>query len=414
MANRIRRLTFLLSLFFLATAPAFAQGNALQNISLLVRGNELFGQRLLRQVHSQQPDRNIAVSPISLTLMFAALRENGDHSLLFNDIGTTFGWPDRVYLSDSAHMFLAAFDKPKARPCDPRKAISRLLCNQPEGTWISNALFYRSSGKMPYPLPEHFVRNAQAYFGVTFVNLGNRKPAIVDLQGAGQNVGALPQVSSVNDLLILSATHLQTAWEGNTFSMSKPHQGEFQLASGELKQVEMLDSELADYRYAKSADFEAVSLPCNSGYMIAVLPAPGKEIADLETLLTNDPGLVDAQLKRSHGKVSMPTFHLVVESNLKEPIMAIGIRGVFSGLGGLVEINNSRLMDVAQKLDITVDRDGIHANSETVAGAVYGGVLMVPEPFHVQLNRPFLFLIRDRNTDALLFLGAVMDPTQQH
>jgi len=32
----------------------------------------------------------------------------------------------------------------------------------------------------------------------------------------------------------------------------------------------------------------------------------------------------------------------------------------------------------------------------------------------MKIDRPFLFLIRDKNTNALLFLGAVMDPTQGH
>jgi len=34
-------------------------------------------------------------------------------------------------------------------------------------------------------------------------------------------------------------------------------------------------------------------------------------------------------------------------------------------------------------------------------------------PFHMTLDRPFLFLIRDRVTKALLFEGALMNPTLQ-
>jgi serine protease inhibitor len=39
--------------------------------------------------------------------------------------------------------------------------------------------------------------------------------------------------------------------------------------------------------------------------------------------------------------------------------------------------------------------------------------MMALEPFHRNLDRPFLFLIRDNLTKALLFEGAVMDPTQK-
>jgi serine protease inhibitor len=44
-------------------------------------------------------------------------------------------------------------------------------------------------------------------------------------------------------------------------------------------------------------------------------------------------------------------------------------------------------------------------------GAVYGGVVGGQEPFHVKLDRPFVFLVRDQTTNVLLFIGAVMDPT---
>jgi len=35
---------------------------------------------------------------------------------------------------------------------------------------------------------------------------------------------------------------------------------------------------------------------------------------------------------------------------------------------------------------------------------------MGPDPFHVLLDRPFLFFVRETTTNALLFAGALMDP----
>jgi serpin B len=78
-------------------------------------------------------------------------------------------------------------------------------------------------------------------------------------------------------------------------------------------------------------------------------------------------------------------------------------------LGDIVKIQ-SCLTEVNQKIDLTVDRSGIRADANTVAGGVYLGTMSDPEPFHMRLNRPFVFLIRDQTTDALLFIGAVVDP----
>jgi serine protease inhibitor len=39
------------------------------------------------------------------------------------------------------------------------------------------------------------------------------------------------------------------------------------------------------------------------------------------------------------------------------------------------------------------------------------GLIMAPDSFHVVLNRPFVFLVRENATGALLFVGALMDPS---
>jgi len=39
------------------------------------------------------------------------------------------------------------------------------------------------------------------------------------------------------------------------------------------------------------------------------------------------------------------------------------------------------------------------------------GLIMAPDSFHLVLNRPFVFLVRENATGALLFAGALMDPT---
>ena len=75
--------------------------------------------------------------------------------------------------------------------------------------------------------------------------------------------------------------------------MSKPFTAEFQTAGGYKRQVEMITSELSEYPHAMTDLFEAVVLPCKSAYMVAVVPAHGKDIHELERDLvgfTGDPG----------------------------------------------------------------------------------------------------------------------------
>ena len=75
--------------------------------------------------------------------------------------------------------------------------------------------------------------------------------------------------------------------------------------------------------------------------------------------------------------------------------------------------SGGELSGVVQKTEITVDENGIRADAGTIVHGVYGGVMGVQSPFHMTLDRPFLFIIRDNVTRALLFAGVVTNPTVQ-
>ncbi len=401
---RIQHLLVLQLAFTLLTAvTAGGQKDAGRGLPEIIRGNERFGRKLLEQVHQADPKRNVVLSPLPLSVMLAALRT----PTTYEEIDKTFGWDD-VGLMTPVHMLLAAFEKPEPRPC-ARSGSKR--CPEFETDWIANTFFYHSTSSIKDPISPEFMRRATKYFGFNFVNTGDFQPTAGDLRGAAKSNGMLPEVAKGNDFLINSATHLRTTWEENTFSLSTPYSGEFRTASGDSKQVEMQDSALSRYFYAKTERFEAAALPGEIAYMIAVLPAPGIDLPRLEGELAEQPEALDAALKPSPGQVTMPSFHIRSESHLRPAIEALGIRQAFVDVGDIVKIPKSHLREVNQKIELTVDRSGIRADANTVAGAVYGGIMSAPEPFHMRLNRPFVFLIRDQTTNALVFIGAVMDPS---
>ena len=398
----------------MAAASAAAQENAGRGLPELIRANEQFGRSLLRQIHSGAPDRNVVVSPISLTVLFAALRQHaGSDETFGKEIDKAFSWEPGLSLDVPARQLLAAFEEPiKTQPCRP----SSLECLEhvPQGAWITNTFLYRAP-ESKNPIDEGFSLDLERNFKFKFVNTGPSAPTVQDLQRARRRVVDTPNLSAkagtpVDDVWVSSGTHLQTAWKGNTFSLYEPHRGEFRTTAGKVKEVQLLDSEVAEYLYAKTESFEAVALPCDRAYMIVVLPSPGKNIQAIEHELAEHPSVLDAALQRKEGSVTMPIFRIRAQSDLLDSIEALGIKGVFNDLGHLVKIRKSHLTKVAQKIDLEVTKNGIRADAETVAAAVYGGIMMAQDPFHVKLDRPFVFLVRDDTTNALLFIGAMMDP----
>lgn len=364
----------ILFLVFLASLPSFAQEEFGRGLPDLIRGNEQFGRKLLLLVDSSTSDRNIVISPLSLTIVFAALQTHseGGPGSVRKEMADVFGWGEYPSLKVPARMLLAAFEKPKQEPSEIRQGSQtvRFAHYPPEGAWIKNDVLYRGKDT----LSARFVSDSQKYYGVSFKSTGIEHPSTADLKGPRHSGDLLPKISGQDDILISSGSHLQTAWSGNTFSMSRPREGGFTTASGEVKQVEMLDSELSGYLYAKTDSFEAVVLPCNNAYMLAILPGPGKTVRDLETLLSESSDSIDAALKKQPGVVTMPTFHFQFETSLRQQIEQMGIKKPFEDLGAMIRIPKSHLTEVSQKTDIQVDQNGIRASAESIVGAIYGGI----------------------------------------
>jgi len=77
----------------------------------------------------------------------------------------------------------------------------------------------------------------------------------------------------------------------------------------------------------------------------------------------------------------------------------------FSGMTGGRDLYIS---EVLHKAFVSVDEAGTEAAAAT---AVPMELTAVPEPLaEVTIDRPFIFLIRDIDTGAILFVGRIMNP----
>src|ERR1041385_7978289 len=143
-----------------------------QALPTLIRANEQFGRKLLWAVDSNASDRNLVVSPLSLTLALAALRSH-DHGPTRKEMDEVFGWGKFPELNVPARMLLAAFDRELLRT--EHKPKSNPFTVPPEGAWIKNDLIYRRAKTPTNTFSERFVTDAKTYFGIQF-NSTSGKP----------------------------------------------------------------------------------------------------------------------------------------------------------------------------------------------------------------------------------------------
>jgi serpin B len=108
----------------------------------------------------------------------------------------------------------------------------------------------------------------------------------------------------------------------------------------------------------------------------------------------------------------MPKFEYQSEFGLKESLGQMGMSdafdpgradfsGIDGGYGGLF------ITEIRHKTFISVDEEGTEAAAAT--GVVVGTVSAFPTK-EIVINRPFIYLIRDVETGAILFIGRVLNP----
>jgi serpin B len=107
----------------------------------------------------------------------------------------------------------------------------------------------------------------------------------------------------------------------------------------------------------------------------------------------------------------MPKFDFESSFDLGETLAAMGMPDAFTELADFSGMTGNRdllIQAVVHKAFVSVDEEGTEAAAAT---AVVAGLTSAPgDPVELIIDRPFVFLIRDDETGAILFLGRVVNP----
>lgn len=222
----------------------------------------------------------------------------------------------------------------------------------------------------------------------------------------------LPQgsIDSLTRFVLTNAIYFDAAWQ-YPFAKESTHNGTFNLLNGSTVTVPMMNHE-GSYSYIKSTGYQAIELPY-SGNEIAmdiIMPDAGK-FDTFESDLTADKvsGII-GNLKSSFLVLDMPKFSFDSSFSLNTALSALGmpiafddIKADFSGITGNTDLHIS---DVVHKAFVAVDEEGTEAAAAT--GVVMGLAALPQDSMNV--NQPFIFLIRDVKSGAILFVGRVLNP----
>ena len=209
---------------------------------------------------------------------------------------------------------------------------------------------------------------------------------------------------------ILNAIYFNGTWT-DKFDKNNTKKEQFNGYTRDIMYVDMMHRN-AKYYYTSNDVYSAVTLPYGSGAysMTVILPNEGKFISDLTKKLNADTiaslrrnmeeCLVDLKLPRFTTEMKLPLKGIVAK--LGAPSMFDATRADFSSFAN----GNVYVSEMLQKAKIEVSEEGTKAAAVTM-GMVKLTSMRPQEPRRVDFHcdRPFVYMIQDNYTGAILFMG---------
>lgn len=361
----------------------------------LVAKNNTFAWNLFKQVAQQD---NKVISPLSVTYLMSMLA-NGANGETQQEILKTLGWKG-VPLSDiNANSRQQLVELFKADPSTDISIANFIACNK------------------GYPLKSEFLNNIAGNYKASMQMLDFSSPkALETINGwcKKNTKGMIPQIIDQVEpsalSYIMNAIYFNGAW-ADKFNKDRTQLENFRGYTRNIQKVQMMHRK-ANYYYGFNDVCAALNLPYGNGSfrMTILLPNEDKSIQDVLSAMTAQRlQVMTQQMAEYRVDVKLPRFTTETTLPLNDVVAKLGASSMFSaGKADFSKMTNSGFFvsKMLQKAKIEVTEEG------TKAAAVTAAVMMramapgdEPRSVNFHCDRPFLYVISESNTGAILFMG---------
>jgi serpin B len=223
-------------------------------------------------------------------------------------------------------------------------------------------------------------------------------------------------LDSSTRLVLTNAVYFKGTWV-DPFLRDETYDQPFRSPGGELSVPMMHRSGASSrYAYAETDSLQALELPYKGGdlSMLVLLPK-GDELSGLEGALSQ--GLLDelyGKLSVTRINVILPRFKFSSGYTLNTELSSLGMPTAFQyGPADFSGMDGSRdlyIGVVIHKAFVDVNEEGTEAAAATGVGMLAGSAMPPEKPLEFRADHPFIFLIRDNGSGAILFMGRMEDP----
>lgn len=381
---------------------------ASSDLAELVAGNSAFAFDLYQAIRREPGNLFYSPYSISIALAMTYAGARGDTERQMADV-LHFTLPQ-----SRLHAAFNALDQALASRGEGAKGKDK----QPFRLRVANSLWGQAGYKF---LPDFLDTLAQNYgAGLRLVDFHKSPDAArqtindwVSDQTEGKIRDLIPQgaIDTLTRLVLANAIYFNAAWM-YPFEEDATQDGPFYLLDGSQVTVPMM-RQSKHLRYFAGGGVQAVELPYDGGEvsMVLFVPDRGTFAAFEETLTADVVANILAKMETTNVNLIMPKFTYDVTLSLADALKTMGMADAFdpnADFSGMDGTRNLAVTDVFHKAFVAVDEAGTEAAAAT---AVVIGLTSMPlSPVDMTVDRPFVFLIRDIQTGAVLFVGRVLNP----
>lgn len=361
--------------------------------------NNKFAFDLYKKYSSEFKDENVFFSPYSISSAFAMVYE-GARGKTADEIEKVF------HFSNNASELRTSF------------AHIYNLINAGSTNYIlrtANALWAQKD----FPFSQGYLNVIERYYGgkatnVDFVNNREAARQMINNWVEEQTNGKIKDLiskgvlNSATRLVLTNAIYFKGNWS-HQFDKDATHKEDFVTPSGNVS-VDMMYIK-DDFNYYEDNETQVLELPYEGENLSMIVFLPKNNLSTFESNLSVEKIKdLTSKLHSMEVEVYIPKFKFETKYFMSNDLKEMGMPTAFStgaDFTGMHEKGDLLIQSVIHQAYIDVNEEGTEAAAAT---SISLGITAVKEPIIFKADRPFMFVILDKNTDEILFMGRVTEP----
>jgi serpin B len=368
----------------------------------LAEEGRVFGMDFLASVLAEQPDKdNVVISPLSLNMALAMVW-NGAAGDTRTAIQKAMGMSD--YQPEEVNAYFKKL-KEALLKTDPTTKLA-----------LANSIW----AKKGFPFKESFFDVNRQWYDAKISELDFSDPKSVGTinQWCADNTNGLikkmiDKIPGDMVMYLMNALYFKGTWaEVCEFQKNDTKDADFRKENGETVKVKMMN-QMSNQPYYNDENLSLTSLPYGNGAfrMVFVLPNDGVSFNEMvEQLQTPEYLTYCLNMARTYAvNLFIPKFQIEYEIDLKQPLSTMGMGIAFTDFADFsgMSANSLLISEAKQKTYIKVDEEGTEAAAVTSIGMELTSNPPPPQQVTFRAERPFMFLIQEKSSGVVLFVGKI-------